>query len=1245
MNLRNPRLPQSFALAFVFLGACSLAADFDRFEGPGASNGTGGDGAVNGGSSQDGGDSMDGGSGANAGDGGNGQRDGGGAGADGGELSGRLSLSITGTGEGLVQSTTSASGQPSIVCVYNQGAKGGKMQGTCAGTFKPGTQIKLSADPDDGSSFVNWGGDCTGFGLTCDVTAGDAPLEVTASFAANARVLTVTRGGAGTGVVMSTDGRVVCDGTAEQVCTAEYDQGASVVLVATAAADSSFGAWGGVQCQAGAFGTQCVVSMLGDKGVTASFDVDGTYTLSTTVVGEGVVTSTPAGIQCTPESGSCGASFVADAVVTLSAEAAPSSDFVGWSDDGNACNDAVLTCDVTVSELKHVTATFAYKTHEISVQGTGPGNGKIAQLSPDTGTKLSCDVGPACVQSYDDGTQLLLEAQPAAGSVFAGWTGASGCGASPECLLKVTAPLSVQAAFSIANYSFSASSPNGTLLCDGGPCAASYPYGTELEVTVEPALGYEQTGWGGACAGSTVGGTCSITVAANTTVSATNTLRKFTVSVQVLGQGQGQVTGTVSCSSGTCNKQVNYGSALALTGMATGSAIFAGWGGACSGTEPCEQTVTSDLTITATFSLQGSKSLSVTKVGGGTVTSTPVGITCGSTCSASFADNQDVDLNPVADTGYAFDAWTGCDSVVGSTCKIRMDDADGVENVTATFKAQSYPVSLTFTGDGTGVVSIPSLGSSCSANCGGNLPYGTQIVLTANANASSTFGGWSGRCTNSGNVCSFIVNDTDNAVSASFVLKRPEVTLTSAGGTAPTVSRNPTGAACTTPAATCGKYAYNTSVTLRATADAGSVFSSFSFTVPSGTPPSCASQTVSGANHDCVLNVTQDFAARANFTVRQLAIGVTVVGNGTITSTSGTPNLNCGTGTGQTACSSSVSYGDRITLTPAPAAGYSFSGWSPGICASAGAGACTINPVTAAGSVTATFVKNGLTIKLTGQGVGGVTPIVTDSAGKIECYADGSGCEIKVILDGQNTAFLQLNRPAWVTDLGTAHWTGCTPSENYCVVTVVGPKTVTVDLPLAGPIMFVSDGLYYGDFSQNVGTPPTATGIARADVLCGQMASSVGFPGGKGAYGAWLSTGTSDAIDRFADWGSTPVINPLGETIESNGINAMVSSGDKGISLEATVTIDQNGKPNDVAPPIWTGTGADGKRSETGFALPVIGSYCSDWTSRSSSQNLTLGVGNTTQTSAAWTTDGDSRTTKACNTLGHVVCMMLPNSF
>jgi hypothetical protein len=69
--------------------------------------------------------------------------------------------------------------------------------------------------------------------------------------------------------------------------------------------------------------------------------------------------------------------------------------------------------------------------------------------------------------------------------------------------------------------------------------------------------------------------------------------------------------------------------------------------------------------------------------GSGTVTSSPAGINCGSTCSAQFASASSVTLTAVAAAGSTFAGWSGGGCSGTGTCPLTMSAA---QSVTATFK-------------------------------------------------------------------------------------------------------------------------------------------------------------------------------------------------------------------------------------------------------------------------------------------------------------------------------------------------------------------------------------------------------------------------------------------------------------------------------------------------------------------------------------------------------------------------------
>ncbi|HEU4780844.1 MAG TPA: cellulase family glycosylhydrolase [Steroidobacteraceae bacterium] len=146
----------------------------------------------------------------------------------------------------------------------------------------------------------------------------------------------------------------------------------------------------------------------------------------------------------------------------------------------------------------------------------------------------------------------------------------------------------------------------------------------------------------------------------------------------------------------------------------------------------------------------GSFNLAVTKngTGTGTVTSSPAGINCGTTCSASYTSGASVTLTPAADSGSTFAGWAGACTGTG-VCTVSMTAARAV---TATFNSTATTFALTVTraGVGTGTVTSMPAGIACGTTCSANYSSGTSVTLTAAAASGSTFAGWSGACTGTG---------------------------------------------------------------------------------------------------------------------------------------------------------------------------------------------------------------------------------------------------------------------------------------------------------------------------------------------------------------------------------------------------------------------------------------------------------------------------------------------------------------
>ncbi|HRP06959.1 MAG TPA: hypothetical protein PLL69_00595 [Gemmatimonadales bacterium] len=259
--------------------------------------------------------------------------------------SNRLVVAGSGNGSGTVVSSPGG-----INCIITAG----EHAGTCEADFTTGLVVSLTAQAT-GGDFAGWSGACNGSGQ-CQVTMNGA-RAVSAVFELPARQLVVGGGGSGAGRVVSSPAGIDCSiaaGVASGACSAPFEDGALVLLTATATS-GSFSGWS----EACTGTAPCQVVMTEARAVTAGFELPiHQLVLGINGTGGGTVTSIPAGLDCSrangSTTGSCTAGFAAGSLVTLSAVAG-SGLFVGWS---GKCSGSGA-CRVTMTEPGAVSAEFA----------------------------------------------------------------------------------------------------------------------------------------------------------------------------------------------------------------------------------------------------------------------------------------------------------------------------------------------------------------------------------------------------------------------------------------------------------------------------------------------------------------------------------------------------------------------------------------------------------------------------------------------------------------------------------------------------------------------------------------------------------------------------------------------------------------------------------------------------------------------------------------------------------------------
>jgi hypothetical protein len=405
--------------------------------------------------------------------------------------------------------------------------------------------------------------------------------------------------------------------------------------------------------------------------------------------------------------------------------------------------------------------------------------------------------------------------------------------------------------------------------------------------------------------------------------------RQLTVSKN--GTGTGTVTSSpagINCGA-TCSHTYVDGTMVTLTPTPSADSTFAGWSGACTGTGACTVTMDQARNVTATFSLKPTFPLTVSKVGtgSGSVTSSPAGIDCGATCSHSYADGTSVTLTPTPSADSMFAGWSGACTGTGD-CTVTMDQA---RNVTATFSLKpTFLLTVSKNGTGSGAVSSSPAGINCGATCSHSYLEDTQVTLTPSAAPGSTFAGWSGACTGTGD-CQVTMDQARNVTATFNTLPSFALNVSKNGTGSGTVTSSPSGIDC---GATCShSYTSGTVVTLTASPASGSTFAGWSGAC-SGTG-------------GCTVTMDQARSVTATFNVLpSFALNVSKSGTGSGTITSSPSGIDCGA-----TCSHSYTSGTVVTLTASPASGSTFAGWS-GACS--GTGGCTVT-MDQVRSVTATF--------------------------------------------------------------------------------------------------------------------------------------------------------------------------------------------------------------------------------------------------------------------------------------------------
>lgn len=327
-------------------------------------------------------------------------------------------------------------------------------------TFAPGSQVTVTAVPNNGYSFTNWSGDLSGSNPVEIITV-NSNRNLIANFGQPQFTFNATSAGNGS-----------VDWTPKKDFYAPNEQ---ITVTATANTGFAFSQWTGDLTSTV---NPLVFPISGNTAIVGNFVATQEFTVSVSVPGGG------GNVTKSPDQ----AGYPNNTIVTLTAVPDTGKKFVSWGGDATGTNPVT---QITVTKNMVVTATFADDGYPLTVT-----------LNPTEGGSVTKTPNQAF---YLPGTVVTLTATVASGWTFQGWSGdATGTNLTttvtmPDRAAVVTATFLAPGGPFTLNVSTAGSGTGGVTIL---PDKEEYIFGEVVKLTAVPGPDSVFAGWSGGATGT-----------------------------------------------------------------------------------------------------------------------------------------------------------------------------------------------------------------------------------------------------------------------------------------------------------------------------------------------------------------------------------------------------------------------------------------------------------------------------------------------------------------------------------------------------------------------------------------------------------------------------------------------------------------------------------------------------------------------------------------------------------------------